>query len=243
MIHLLGPKTRTKPHWLMEMKNRRLAQSDGRPHRVTTSNECGPYIAKLVFFYLPADTASSGGYAIWYQVANCTNMLLVFSDTNYDRSAKYPLSVVNKVLDVFPARPGLGYDIGCSFTQTVMRSSIAEKAKEKQLHLVIPSFHGYAHKHVCQLSYHPLYVSGFRIEDLETAERIFSSFNGLANTTRYATRFHRHQAIDLYARQHDDDKYQELCAFQGPFCYFQADLLLSSGFPLWELQTSHSNSR
>jgi hypothetical protein len=118
---------------------------------------------------------------------------------------------VNQVLDVFKDRPGLGYDIGCSFTQTVAKSSIATKANAKGLRLVVPAFHGYAHKRLCQLSFHPLFVSGFGIEDLETAERIFASFNGLANITRYASRFHRHQAIDLYAQQHDEDKYQELC--------------------------------
>jgi Kyakuja-Dileera-Zisupton transposase len=134
-------------------------------------------------------------------------------DADYVLSAKYPLALVNQVLDVLQDRPGLGYDIGCSFTETVAKSSIAEKARGKGLRLVVPSFHGYAHKRICQLSYHPLFAGGFGIEDLETAERIFSSFNGLANITRYASRYHRHQAIDLYARQHDDDKYQELCAF------------------------------
>ncbi|KAI0248965.1 hypothetical protein BJV78DRAFT_1097215, partial [Lactifluus subvellereus] len=124
--------------------------------------------------------------------------------------AKYPLMLVNQVLDVLQDRPGLGYDIGCSFTETVAKSSIAEKARGKGLRLVVPSFHGYAHKRICQLSYHPLFTGGFRIEDLETVERIFSSFNGLANITRYASRYHRHQAINLYAQQHDDDKYQEL---------------------------------
>ncbi|KAH9972566.1 hypothetical protein BGW80DRAFT_1119934, partial [Lactifluus volemus] len=127
--------------------------------------------------------------------------------------AKYPLATINQALDVFDDRLGIGYDIGCSFSATIAKSSIAQKARDKNLRLVVPAFHGYAHKRLCQLSFHPLYVTGFGIEDLETAERIFASFNGLANTTRHASRFHRLQAIDLYARQHDDDKYQELSTF------------------------------
>jgi 5-formyltetrahydrofolate cyclo-ligase len=118
---------------------------------------------------------------------------------------------MDRALNVFEDRLGIGYDIGCSFTATIAKSSIARKARNKGLRVVMPTFHGYAHKRLCQLSFHPLYVTGFGIEDLETAERIFASFNGLANITRYASRFHRIQAIDLFSRQHDDDKYQELC--------------------------------
>ncbi|KAH9952513.1 hypothetical protein BGW80DRAFT_1194853 [Lactifluus volemus] len=127
--------------------------------------------------------------------------------------AKYPLAIVDRALDVFGDKLGIGYDIRCSFTATVGNSSIAHKAHNKGLRFVVPAFHGYAHKRLCQLSFHPLFVTGFGIEDLETAERIFSSFNGLANTTRHASRFHRLQAVDLFSRQHDDDKYQELSTF------------------------------
>ncbi|KAA1471648.1 hypothetical protein DENSPDRAFT_880660 [Dentipellis sp. KUC8613] len=127
--------------------------------------------------------------------------------------AKYPLAIVNQALEVFKIRLGIGYDIGCSFTQTVAHSTLGPKAKENKLRFVVPAFHGYAHRRLCQLSFHPLLVTGFGLEDLETCERIFASFNGLAPTTRYSSQFHRHQSIDLYAQQHDDDKYSELSAF------------------------------
>jgi Kyakuja-Dileera-Zisupton transposase len=118
---------------------------------------------------------------------------------------------MSQALNIFEDRLRIGYDIGCSFTATIAKSSIAQKARNKGLHVVVPAFHGYTHKHLCQLSFHPLFVPGFGIEDLETAERIFASFNGLANITCYASQFHRIQAIDLFSMQHDDDKYQELC--------------------------------
>jgi hypothetical protein len=107
---------------------------------------------------------------------------------------------------------GLGYDIGCSFTTTLSKSSIALKVRSQDIHLVTPSFHGYAHNRLCQLTYHPLFIRGFGLEDFETTKRMFSSWNGLANVTRYATAYYRKQVIDLYVRQHDIDKYQELCA-------------------------------
>ncbi|KAI0059962.1 hypothetical protein BV25DRAFT_1918089 [Artomyces pyxidatus] len=127
--------------------------------------------------------------------------------------AKYPLAIIDQALRVFGDNIGMGYDIGCSFTATIAKSSLSEIAKSKKLRMAVNAFHGYAHNRPCQLQFHPLYASGFGLEDIETCERVFSSFNGLAVITRYAAPFHRHQAIDMYARQWDEDKYQELGTF------------------------------
>src|SRR5882724_4060025 len=101
-------------------------------------------------------------------------------------SAKYPLAIIEKVLDAFGENVGIGYDIGCSFTATLQRSSLKNPVDKKNLRIVVNAFHGYAHNRSCQLSFHPLYVTGFGLEDLEICERVFASFNGLAVTTRYA---------------------------------------------------------
>ena len=114
-------------------------------------------------------------------------------------------------MSTFGDNIGIGYDIGCSFSSTISHSSLGLIAKEKSLRLCVGAFHVYAHNHFCQLHYHPLYMKGFGLEDAETCERMFSSFNGLATITRYSSPFHWRQAIDLYARQWDDDKYEELC--------------------------------
>ena len=105
----------------------------------------------------------------------------------------------------------IGYDIACSFATTVKNSSLASRAHNLRLRFVVPAFHGYAHNHCCQLSWHPLYLKGFGIEDLEVCERVFKGSNALAGITRHATHFHRQQAIDMYFRQHDEDKYALLC--------------------------------
>lgn len=48
------------------------------------------------------------------------------------------------------------------------------------------------------------------LEDLETLERVFSSSNQLAPITRYASAYHRRLFIDMFFKQWDSDKYQNL---------------------------------
>ncbi|KIM74378.1 hypothetical protein PILCRDRAFT_828356 [Piloderma croceum F 1598] len=127
--------------------------------------------------------------------------------------AKYPLAIIDRLLRVYGKDIGLGYDIVCSFLATIAKSSLSAVAREKALQLVVPAFHGYAHNCACQLGHHPLYVVGFGIEDFEGCERIFSSSNFLARLTRHATRFHRHQSMDMHFTQWDEDKYTELTTF------------------------------
>ena len=53
-------------------------------------------------------------------------------------------------------------------------------------------------------------ASGFGLEDLETCERVFAGSNAVARLTRHATAFHRRQFIDMYFRQWDAEKYENL---------------------------------
>ena len=120
------------------------------------------------------------------------------------------MAIIDKLLKVYGKHLGVGYDIACSFLATVAKSSLSPAAREQALQLVVPAFHGYAHNRACQLDHHPLYVVGFGLEDFEGCERIFSSSNFLARLTRHATRFHRHQSMDMHFTQWDEDKYTEL---------------------------------
>jgi hypothetical protein len=104
---------------------------------------------------------------------------------------KYPLAMVNFVMDVFGDDQDVGFDIGCSFEVTVHGSNLLrDKAKQQRMQIIVNTFHGWAHNHLCQLKYHPLYRKGLGLEDLETLERIFSSLNTIARITRHATWFH-----------------------------------------------------
>lgn len=125
--------------------------------------------------------------------------------------AKYPLAHTARFMQFYGADLAVGYDIACSFATTVKNSSLGSRAKQQCLRFVVPAFHGYAHNRHCQLSWHPLYLQGLGIEDLEICERVFRGSNALARITRHASHFHRQQAIDMYFHQHDEDKYELLC--------------------------------
>lgn len=131
-------------------------------------------------------------------------------NSNMFLRAKYPIAMTSKLLDLFPAELGIGYDIGCSFTSTLLQGSLASKVLQKKLKFVIPAFHGYAHNRLYQLKNHILMNKGFGIEDLETCERVFSASNLVARVTRHATAYHRRQFIDLFFRQWDEDKFSAL---------------------------------
>lgn len=121
---------------------------------------------------------------------------------------KYPLAVVNRMLDDYGDGIGLGYDIMCAFMTTLCRSSLGPKVVGCRLRGVVPAFHGHAHNRKCQVHWHPMYVDGVGLEDFEECERCFCQSNELAAITRLATPFHRRQEIDEHFRFQDQDKHR-----------------------------------
>ncbi|PPR06009.1 hypothetical protein CVT24_004721 [Panaeolus cyanescens] len=118
--------------------------------------------------------------------------------------SKYPLAVVEALLDSFGANIGGGYDIGCKFKTTLSRSELGAKAKELNYTPLVGSFHGHAHNRLCQLSNLATYVKGLGLEDLEGCERFFSKSNALASALRYASTFHRRQKIEGFVKHNDE---------------------------------------
>ncbi|KIO22578.1 hypothetical protein M407DRAFT_39675, partial [Tulasnella calospora MUT 4182] len=119
--------------------------------------------------------------------------------------AKYPLAVLAKVNQALGSSKKLiAYDIGCTFKKTIAKSTLGE---ELEADYTIPAMHGYAHNRLCQCSHHPKYVAGTGLEDFETCERFFSASNDCARVTRHATQFHRHQLLDMFLGQWDEDKF------------------------------------
>ncbi|KAJ7742756.1 hypothetical protein B0H14DRAFT_2407117 [Mycena olivaceomarginata] len=128
--------------------------------------------------------------------------------------AKYPLAVVEELLDTFGMNLGVGYDVGCHFGATVANSSLGDEAREKNLKCLVGSFHGHAHNRLCQLRFLATYVEGMGLKDLEGCERFFSRSNGLAKSCRYASRFHRQQEISTYTKHFDSfETYANLSKF------------------------------
>ena len=135
---------------------------------------------------------------------------------------KYPLAIVNRLLDLYGSDIGLGYDIMCGFIKTLMQSSLGAKAVGLHLQGIVPAFHGHAHNRNCQVHWHPLYMEGVGLEDFEECERTFFRSNELASVTRLASPFHRQQQIDEHFYFHDLDKH----AASGSYfpCYRESDL-------------------
>lgn len=76
------------------------------------------------------------------------------------------------------------------------------------------AMHGWSHIRPCQCENHPLYLKNVGLSDLEDCERSFSQSNQVAALTRHATKFHRHQYIDLHFQHADWQRYQSLGKFQ-----------------------------
>lgn len=112
----------------------------------------------------------------------------------FNNSAKYPLACVSKILDVFGPDIGGGFDIWCRFKTTLAKSPLGPRAQELNYTSLVGSFHGHAHRRLCQLSHLATYTKGMGLEDLEGCERCFSKSNALASSLRYASIFHRKQA-------------------------------------------------
>ncbi|KAK7030347.1 hypothetical protein VNI00_014204 [Paramarasmius palmivorus] len=121
---------------------------------------------------------------------------------------KYPLAIVNSLIDKYGKKLGIGYDIWCAFVKTLHRSPmLRQKVKSSGITGVVPAFHGYAHNRPCQLGYHPMYKEGVGLEDFEPCERTFSLSNALASITRLTNLFHRRQEFSEFFYFHDLDKF------------------------------------
>lgn len=145
--------------------------------------------------------------------------MLQLTDLVY--STKYPLAVVEALLDAYGDDIGCGYDIGCRFSATIRKSPLGQRAKKSGFRCLVGSFHGHAHNRLCQLSNLATYVKGLGLEDLEGCERFFSRSNALASALRYASIFHRIQKIAQYVNHLDEtDTLQNICKWHQIFSIY-----------------------
>ncbi|KAK7437700.1 hypothetical protein VKT23_018416 [Stygiomarasmius scandens] len=131
-------------------------------------------------------------------------VLLIEDMVRSGEQAKYALAIVDRLIEVLGEDLAIGYDIGCGFKTTIARSALGAKAKEKRFTSLVGTFHGHAHCRLCQTDHLGTYVEGNGLEDSEGCERFFSKSNALASSVRYASVFHRRQAIAAYAEHTDD---------------------------------------
>ncbi|KAG2047749.1 hypothetical protein BDR06DRAFT_1013620 [Suillus hirtellus] len=122
--------------------------------------------------------------------------------------AKYPLAIMDALLNLYGQDIGVGYDVSCTFSEIVQDSPLlSTKAHDARITFCVNAFHGYAHNCLCQVQHHPMYLDGFGLEDLKTMECVFSASNAVSCTIHYATQYHWTQALNLHFQQWDDDKY------------------------------------
>ncbi|KIK13414.1 hypothetical protein PISMIDRAFT_36708, partial [Pisolithus microcarpus 441] len=126
---------------------------------------------------------------------------------------KYPLAIISKLLAIYGKNGGCAYDIGCAFSTTLQNSSLGPQSEELKLRMMVGAFHGHAHNCMCQLDWHPQYIQGTGHTEGEGCEHIFTASNELVRSTRHATSFHRHQAIEQHFAFWDADKYAALSTF------------------------------
>ncbi|KIM59405.1 hypothetical protein SCLCIDRAFT_126248 [Scleroderma citrinum Foug A] len=155
--------------------------------------------------------------------------LLVTDMVQSGEQSKYALAVTSKLLDAFGLDLGGGYDIGCHFKTTLASSVLGKHARSLNYTSLVNAFHGHAHNRLCQLDNLTTYVEGLRLEDLEGCEQAFSKSNALAPSIRYASIFHRRQAIAYYFEYNNEmEVYANLTKFLLNN-YKQALDLLSNG--------------
>ena len=83
---------------------------------------------------------------------------------------KYPLAIINKLIDVFTEPFLYGYDIKCAFHFILQCSSLGPAVRDLSIEGVVPGFHGHAHNRLCQVQHHSKFMLGAGKEDVETCE-------------------------------------------------------------------------
>ena len=156
------------------------------------------------FVLLVADMVKSGELYIFF-------ISQTISKSNWHARAKYPHSMVDKLIDVLREKLSIGYNVECKFRTTVNRLPIRPKARAHQYCSLVGLFHGHAHNHRCQLCNLGTYILGMGLEDLETCEWWFSKSNSLASSTQHLSAYHQHIAIIMYMHHiNRNDAYKNL---------------------------------
>ena len=154
-----------------------------------------------------------------------------FADTPI-ASAKYPLAITAKAMQVFEGSVLQAYDIGCSFGTVIKHSSLGPEFECRGSRSCVNAFHGYTHNYACQTQHHPNVIDGIGLEDLKTLEHVFSASNNLATITCYATPYRWRISIAEYFHHWDNEKYANLSQYIHDNLVQAADIIDSESVPL-----------
>ncbi|KXN91216.1 hypothetical protein AN958_02172 [Leucoagaricus sp. SymC.cos] len=129
-------------------------------------------------------------------------VLLVADMVRSGELSKYPLVMVEVLLNIFGKDIGCGYDIRCKFGTTIQCTAPAEKATKENFQTVVGLFHGYVHKCLCQLKFLPTYITGIGLEDLEGSQYLkhIDKFDTSHNLSMFLVNNY-YQALEIIANE------------------------------------------
>ncbi|KAJ7190918.1 hypothetical protein GGX14DRAFT_381613 [Mycena pura] len=148
---------------------------------------------------------------IFLSLCSHSFVLVVADMVQSGELSKYGFAVTHHLIDNL-GEVAEAYDISCDFGERINQHPVLGPfARHHHHRSLVGAFHGHGHCRLCQLTHLATYVPGVGLDDLEGCERFFSKSNALSASTRYASRFHRQQAIATYL-QHTDvfETYQAL---------------------------------
>ncbi|EIW79818.1 hypothetical protein CONPUDRAFT_74154 [Coniophora puteana RWD-64-598 SS2] len=153
--------------------------------------------------------------------------LLVVDMVKSGELAKYPLAIVERMLEAFGKNLVVGYDIGCKFKTTMKKSRLGPQATKLN--------------HNCLLDHLTTYFEGIGLEDFEGCERKYSRSNTLAGSVRHASAYHRQHYIDMWLHYTDEfDVYPALTTFLYNN-YRQALKIMKDGEPNLKAEMKRMN--
>ncbi|KAF8220137.1 hypothetical protein L208DRAFT_1335600, partial [Tricholoma matsutake] len=155
-------------------------------------------------------------------------VLVVADMVQSDELVKYPLAIVEVLLEAFGTGIGGGYNISCKFRTTLSRSDLGPHARMLDYTVLVSSFHSQTHNRLCQLLFLATYVKGMGLEDLEGCEGFLSKSNALASSLCYASVFHQQQKMIEFMRHMDRfETYPNLSKYHEPSCFVQSTELFT----------------
>ena len=177
----------------------------------TTSKACSWNLMKLASSLPFVNMDLFQPVWIWFRVVNCELLFLFSFCSHLHHRSKYPLVILQFLLELFGNHQALVYDIGCAFKVTASRNPILKPLLDlKQMQFFIPAWHSWSHNCKCQLQHHPLHIEGLGLEDCKVCEHLFSYTNHGAWVLHFTMKFHWMQGIDLILQYWDSTKYANL---------------------------------
>ncbi|PPQ93511.1 hypothetical protein CVT25_005212 [Psilocybe cyanescens] len=159
--------------WLNVSEHNNLAKC------LDTLKNAGPKLWKKIYaLFVVAE--------IFLSVCHYGHLLVICDMIHSGELMKYPLAIINQLLQEFRSDICLAYEIMCDFTVTLKKSILSEKVRAFCFCGVISAFYDHAYNCGCQVQWHPLYIEGVGLEGFKECKHTFCCSNKFASVTHLA---------------------------------------------------------